>query len=76
MYRRADGMSCLLENLAFSYEQKGFPYLNGEGLAHAFADEISLELGFAIKWQKGVDGGGKGIVDGGGSVCGEGGLSM
>ncbi len=50
----AAGMSCILEKLSFSFEQQSFPYLNGEGSAMSFANNISLHLGFGVRWWKNV----------------------
>jgi len=57
-------MCCALDGLNFSYEQTAFPYLNGEGVAFANAANISLQLGFGIRWaQKKGGESGKEIVD-------------
>ena len=47
-------MACNMEDLTFSFEQQAFPYLHGQGVAKAIATDISLELGFGIRW--GADG--------------------
>ncbi|CAD7956573.1 unnamed protein product [Amoebophrya sp. A120] len=47
-------MSCILEKVHFSFEQQNFPYLNGEGIAKCFASDISLRLGFSVRWKNGA----------------------
>eukprot|EP00392_Amoebophrya_sp_AT5.2_P002063 g2068.t1 len=47
-------MSCILEKVNFSFEQQTFPYLNGEGIAKCFANDISLRLGFSVRWKNGA----------------------
>jgi hypothetical protein len=50
---KAWGMSCKLDDLKFKYEQQTFPYLNGDGIACAHATDVSLELGFGLRWKHG-----------------------